>query len=490
MRIKVLAILGSILGMMLGASVALGSYPDQAVGLGNAEIWVVNLHESLDANVVVSFFDRDGFETDSEQATIDYLGNHSFPASTPDVDSGWLGSVAIDSLRPIASIAETVWEEVPADDNWTGAAFTDFSQGAQEIFFPAVSKTDRQESIMTIQCLDAEDCQVSMTYRDRDGNVITGSPFSDVIESYSQESYDLWDPSLNANVPDQQYTEAPWYGSLRVVSRQEIGGVQVTHWHLGYAGAHNSCIPGEDREIYFPSVKRRNFTNWTGDSDWSALTVQNLNAVAITANLSFYDRDGISELAFTDTIPAYSSHAYNTRYGGSVPASTFEELEHPFLGSAVVTSTEPILGTCNLIRGPSTLAASYNGVPGGVGEVVFPVAYRTKSGSSWTGYSGVIVQNLDPEDQITVCTDWRDQDGDSLLDFCDQIAANARHGYNTRYGGDTPGGKDAYNPLGEEWTGSVVVTTTSSAGIAALVESTISGADYTYFMQYNGVVVE
>ena len=143
MRLRVLAGFGIVVGILLLASVAFAAgYPEEGPGLGNATVWVMNLHETLDANVVASFFDRDGFETDSEEATIDYLGNHSFPASSPDLQSGWLGSVAIDSLRPIASIAETVWEDVPRGDYWSAAAFNDSPEGANEIFFPGIVKSE------------------------------------------------------------------------------------------------------------------------------------------------------------------------------------------------------------------------------------------------------------------------------------------------------------------------------------------------------------
>ena len=142
MKLRVLASFGIVLGILLLASVAFAGYPDESVGLGNATVWVMNVHETLDANVVASFFDRDGFETDSEEATLAYLGNHSFPASTPDLKSGWLGSVAIDSLRPIASIAESLWEDVPQGDGWSAAAFNDSSEGANEIFFPGIVKSE------------------------------------------------------------------------------------------------------------------------------------------------------------------------------------------------------------------------------------------------------------------------------------------------------------------------------------------------------------
>ena len=55
MRLRVLASFGIVLGILLVASVAFAGYPDESVGLGDATVWVMNVHESLDANVVASF---------------------------------------------------------------------------------------------------------------------------------------------------------------------------------------------------------------------------------------------------------------------------------------------------------------------------------------------------------------------------------------------------------------------------------------------------
>lgn len=485
MRFKLLGTIGIVLGLMLVASVALAAFPDQGVGRGNTTTWVMNVHQTLDAKVVATYIDRSGYPSSNVAETISPQGNASFPAQSAGLNSGWLGSALIDSLRPLASVAETVWQDVPKDDGWTGAAYYDFPQGANEIFFPAVSKTKHQKAIVTIQCVDRVDCQVSMSYRTRDGDVVTGSPFLDTIEAFSQETYDLWDPSLNPNIPDQANTPAPWFGSLQVTSSQEIAGVQVTHFRQGYAAAHNSLVPGSDTEIYYPSVNRRKWNDWTGNSDWSALTVQNLNPFTITAYLNFYDRDGNRELYFPDDIPPYSSHAYNTRYGGSVDPTVFEPLANRFLGSAIVTSTHPFLGTCTLVRGPKKLAASYNGVSGGASTVVFPVAYRTKNGSTWTGYTGVIVLNLDPENEITIHTQWL-TNGSPTVTFTDTIPPNTPRGYNTRYGDHATTLAD----LGDDWSGTVIVTTTNPAGIGGLVNNTIKGSDYMYTMQYNGLPVD
>lgn len=289
MRQRVVANAGMVLGIMLVASVALAtSYPDEGFGRGSTETWVMNVHDTLDANVVASFIDQDGFQTKTVEGTIDPLGNYSFLASS-FLDYGWLGSKSLDSLRPIASVAETIWQKVPQGDQYSATTVNDTGEGAEEIFFPSISKTSYHRSMITIQCLDDEECPVSMTYRNAAGNLVTGSPFLDAIEAFSQETYDLWDPSVNPHIPEQQYTPSPWFGTLQVTSTGKIAGVCRTHSQGGYAMAYNAVPRSTEAVVFFPGVVRRNFGgSWGGESDWSGLSILNLNDVGITVDLNFY----------------------------------------------------------------------------------------------------------------------------------------------------------------------------------------------------------
>jgi len=483
MRLRLLGTIGFVLGLMLLASVALASYPDEGFGVARTDTWVMNVHHTLDANVVATYIDRSGYPSANVVKTISPTWNAKFAATDPGLDSGWLGSAFVDSLRPIVSAVEAQWQDVPRGDGQSAAGYIDVPQGSNELYFPGVSKSGYWRSRVSIQCVDTVDCDVSMTYRDREGNVVTGSPFLDTIEAGSQESYDLWDPSVNPNIPEQQYTPSPWFGSLQVTSTQEIAGVAVTHARKGHASAYNSCVATGDATVYFPALNRRNFGgDWQGQSDWSTLSVQNTNAFTITAYLNFYDPDGTLELRFAEEIGPYASAAYNMKTD-----TRFEDLEDLFGGSAVVTSTHPIVGSCSGVRYPyDGLSAAYTGVPGGSSKLVFPVAYRVKAGTAWRKYSGVVVQNVDPENEITVYTHWVHADGDQHIEIISDIAANGSHGYNTRYGDHAA----ALSTLGDDWSGTVVVTTTSPLGIAVMAHNTIKYPDYAYLTNYNGVAVE
>jgi hypothetical protein len=325
-----------------------------------------------------------------------------------------------------------------------------------------------------------------MVYRDRNGVEVTGNPFLDTIEPDSQESYDLFDAGLNPNIPN---VPEGWFGSLRVTSGQDIAGVVVMHYRQGYAAAYNDAVPAGQTEAYFPFVVRRNFGGvWQGPSDWSALIVQNMATYPISVYLSYYDRDGGTPLlAFVDTIPALSSSGYNTRYGtnGSNTA-LYEALGERFLGSALVSSTDPFVGVNTLVRFPSDgLAGATVGAPSGAGSLIYPNLYRTKNGGAWTGYSGLIVQNIDPDSAADVHVAFYNSDGSLAVQFDDNIPANSSAGYNTRYDAEQPAG--IFNSLGTNWSGSAIITTDSPDGIVGIVHNTIQDPAGLYLTNYNPV---
>jgi len=245
--------------------------------------------------------------------------------------------------------------------------------------------------------------------------------------------------------------------------------------------------------VYLPVVARRDYPGggtWVGESDWSSIVVQNMATYPISVYHSYYDRTGgAAVLTLSDTIPGSSSHGYNTRYGGSVDPSVFEPLGIRFNGGAMITSTAPIVAESALVRQPSGgLSGSYLGAPGGASRLIFPNLYRTKNGTLWTGYSGLVVQNLDTGGDADVHVQFLDADGSVGVEFDDTLPANASHGYNTRYGGETPGGAATYNPLGTAWSGTAIVTTDNPVGIIGVVHNQVAGSGYVYLTNYNAYV--
>jgi hypothetical protein len=289
----------------------------------------------------------------------------------------------------------------------------------------------------------------------------------------------LWDAAVNPNIPNDTQMPYGWWGSLQVTSTQSIAGVARSHCCVGYSFAYNAVPATTATEIFFPAFNRRNWADWGGQSDWSSISVYNLNDSTITIYLSFYDGDGNRVLRFSDDIPARGSHSYNAK---TTPEWPFDELPNPFIGSAVVTSTHPIAGSGAIVRAPGGgVSGGHYGFSEGHQKLVFPVAYRVKDGAAWRQWAGVGIQNVDPNNEITIYVQWMDSDGEVLLSFSDNVPPYASVGYNTRYSGG------AYEALGDNWKGTVVVTTTSTAGIAGLILNQTVMPTYMYVAQYNGI---
>jgi hypothetical protein len=493
MKTKAIAVVVGVLAVMLVASVATATFPTDSVGQGSSDIWVMNL-ESSEANVVAAYYNRTGGTPDaSVGGTIDPWGNASFPAASSGLGDDWLGSMVLYADKELASAAELYWQNVPRGDGWSGAGYLGYSEGSNEFYLPGVAKTPYHRSIVTVQCVDTVDCPIWITYRGVDGGLVGDSPYTEVIEADSQETHDLHDPSLNPNIPDIPDDQS-WFGTVQVTSTQQIAGVVVTHWMQGYAAGNNGLVPGTDTTVYFTSLNKRNFGGeWKGQSDWSGFSIQNINAVPIVVYASVYgSAGGPAIVTFSDTIPALSSHNYNLRTGSDIPASTFDPLGTVFLGTATVTSENAIVGAASGVRFPSGgLAGGYLGVTHGANKLVIPAAFRAKSGSKWLAYSALAVQNVDPNDDCDVTLTYYNSDGTQGVQFGDTIPANAVHAYSTRAGGNTPDGAATFNPLGDSWSGTVVVTTDDPGdSVTGVMTNQIEGSNYIYMWTYNAVMLE
>ena len=90
MRMKAMAGVVGLLATLLVFSVVGAIFPAQNYGQGSSDVWVMNLNETEDANVVAAYIDQNGNPDATVGATIDPLGNTSFPASSSGLaDDCW-----------------------------------------------------------------------------------------------------------------------------------------------------------------------------------------------------------------------------------------------------------------------------------------------------------------------------------------------------------------------------------------------------------------
>jgi hypothetical protein len=78
------------------------------------------------------------------------------------------------------------------------------------------------------------------------------------------------------------------------------------------------------------------------------------------------------------------------------------------------------------------------------------------SGSTWLQYTGLIVQNVGGSACNSFTVEWRNRDGDLLMDYTDSLDPNIAHGYNSRAGADIPSSENL-GDLGTSLNGSVYI---------------------------------
>jgi hypothetical protein len=148
-------------------------------------------------------------------------------------------------------------------------------------------------------------------------------------------------------------------------------GKVVTTYNMFSAGATS---------IYFPVVKYEFNNTSTG------LQVQNVGSAGDTITVNYYRQNGNHRC----TLSAYaSSFAAKTFYDSICPGDGF-------LGSAVATANQPLVGMANEVSLDGRYKKGYSSFQGGSHTAYGPLVYRTYT-CPHTGYTwdaGIAVQNL------------------------------------------------------------------------------------------------
>ena len=435
-------------------------------GSGSTNFTVMNLDPSTESTVMAAYINENGVVDAEIPKTVQPQSSEGFPISESGLPDGWSGSVILSADTEVVAFAQMSWMSGTYGDGTTAAAYNGFGAGVNKLYFPSLAARDgKQFSRLTIQSAEAQSqvdtINVSITFYDRLGNISLG-PINDTILKGTQKTWDLLsDVSLPTTTPPGD----GWLGAAVVESTSPIAGVSTMHWKE-YSAAY-SGLTGGGTFAYLPSATRRLPTgSWL---QYTGVIAQNLdisNAADVT--VSWYDRAGNELYSFTDSIPANSSHGYNTRHtlASDIPdanVAAFETaLGADWNGSVVIESTggEEIVVIANLqwtSDHPAKASASaYSSEPAGYAELYIPATYRRTDAASWYQFSGLIVQNVGSSACVDFDIEWRDRSGSLLLDFQDSLDPYIAHGYNTKAGtgSDFPVDPSA---LGDDFLGSVYI---------------------------------
>jgi LysM repeat protein len=432
---------------------ALATFPSP--GQGSTNVYVQNLDTENAISVQADYYDQGGNLDASVGKTIEPLAAQAFLIDDSGLsDTSWIGSMVVSASGEATAVAELLWDNNPWHDGKTAGVYSSLvppstGQPFYEVYMPALYRwQNSQASVIAVQNADDTEAEVYMNYYDRDTGNLLGTVV-DTLPAHGQQMYNTGgSPPEVPSLPNQ------WHGALYITSTNRIAATQMTHWTEGLSAANNGFVGGSDT-IYLSNISR-----FKTGSDWyqyTGVVVMNLDTVdTTTIDVYWYDRDGDEALHFQDVIPPLSSHGYNTRWGGSVSANTFNALGTQWNGSVFIQSSgESIIAQANMLWGTLKTSGTYNSNSSGGTRLYFP--YATRKSSGWSHYSSVIVQNIHPTQSVRIHTEWYDRNGVLLLTTPDYtIPANSSIGYNTRYGvdGKNPG---LFNALGNNFEGSVYV---------------------------------
>lgn len=422
-------------------------------GSGSTNFTVQNLDEVEDANVQADYVNQSGEVDASVPKTIGPLASDGFPAADSGLDDGWLGSVVVSADKEIVAFAQMIWQGGDSADGKTAGAYNGFTAGADTLYLPSLANRDAQFSRISVQSAAAPSTTQSVgftiTFYDREGNV--SGTINDTVLEGAQKTYDLSLSGVGGSgIPDLDPANAvnDWLGSAIIeatTAGTPLAAVATMHWR-DYAGAYSAVTSGGTL-ANLPSATRRYI-----DGQWvqyTGVVVQNLDPTTdAELTVTWYDRLGAELISFNDTVPANSSHGYNTRFTSTsnipVDPAVFEAaIGNDWNGSVVIECTNgvDIVAVANLqwtaAFGGTLAASAYTSAPGGYETVYIPANFRLLSGSTWLQYTGLIVQNVG----TTACEDFdvtwiMRGETTPALTFQDSLDPNISHGYNTRVGAD------------------------------------------------------
>ncbi len=455
---KVIVIIAVLL--MVFPTVAYAGGP--VVGTGNTTVYVTNTDQAGNAAVTADYINPTGKSDFTDTANVPYAGQATFKGSTTSLPASWVGSMVLSSDRVVAAAAVTEWTGGGDGDGITAGAYTGFAEGANTIYAPSIFKRTYQSSKITVQNTDTVTATVTVEFYSR-GYTTPVHTVTASIPPSASKTFDVWDyPQIPQNHPDGGTNN--WKGAARITSPQKVAAVVTTLWKWGSSIYQGVSEPS--KKLYAPSIFKKKFSKW---QIYSGLIIMNPNNTDAHLTFYFYNRDGtLAVPAVTQTIGAFSSDGFNTRYD-SDPGEVFASVSNNWNGLAVIESDVPVVGIVNNIwRRPADETASYTmGTSNDAStKLYYPVMFRKYTGS-WEKWSATIFQNTSTSN-ATVTTRFYNPDGTLAVPAAQMvIPGNGAQGWNTRYSSD-PGEPLANLP--NDWTGVVVVESDQPlVGIANLI---------------------
>lgn len=341
-------------------------YPPNAV-IKDSSFQVQNLSDTNAANIELRYYSPDGIRVATENVSIPKSssllrdsrgGPDPMPTSLPP---GFAGSVEVVSDQAIVT-SMNVFKGDNAADGYNGATLSDASRN---ILLPLVygyGSRDTWHTHFTVQDPNDYAAGITMTYADGITGQVTNT-VTDTIPAHGSRSYD-------------QSSLAFFFGSVSIISDQPVVA-EVSEVYpnvlITYTGFNRDTEAAN--KVYLPYLFKGTYWN-------TAIQLQNVDPskpAAVTVEVT--DQNTGAKYSSTQTVT--TSRSYDFR--GSSDATTGGLNVPPgFVGSGVITSTQPVVAVVNeMLNFPGESldnihkAMSYKGVPQGTStRTLLPILYR------------------------------------------------------------------------------------------------------------------
>ncbi len=275
--------------------------------------------------------------------------------------------------------------------------------------------------------------------------------------------------------------QSNWVGSAVLYSDQELATVAKINWSGGTAhdGITQAAYTGSaegSMEIFVPNLFRR---EWM----YSTIAVQNVSTEESDFTVDYYTRGETTPFASVSDpdVPADANRYYDLMYASrsTDPSKIPTFPSDDWLGAAIITSDHDIAVVVTTHW--RHYAGAYQGFPTEQTDTTMylPSVFKRRFNNKWFSYTGMLIQNTENVSATVNLKLYDRADGSLDADITDEIGPLSAQGYNTRYGGDSPG--ENFYDLGEDWLGSAVISATEKIAVQVntLWPGKVVGASYS-----------
>jgi hypothetical protein len=229
---------------------------------------------------------------------------------------------------------------------------------------PAAAQSITYTSGFQVQNLGESTATVMIQYYNQDGS----QPIADVADTIPASSNKTYYP---IHAPDG------FNGSVVVLADQPVVAITNTLGNNPQYAASSESFSGGALSVKLPLIMRGNAGYYT----W--FNVQNVGTADATVSIEYVPgTEGSADSEGPVVIKPGASHTFNQRDRTT--------LGDKFVGSAVVTSDQPVVATVMQVGETYKNMLGYNGFTGGSDTVSLPLVMANNSGF----YTGIQVQNI------------------------------------------------------------------------------------------------